>query len=70
MTLSSVLHGSEAWTLTSSKLIRIEGAEMKLLRHLAGDKVCGQIRSEVIRKAIKMPPIIGTIETYHNNLHE
>ena len=34
--LPTFLYGSENWTLTASKRQRIEGAEMKLLRPLAG----------------------------------
>jgi hypothetical protein len=34
--LPTLLYGSEAWTLTSAQIKRIEAAEMKLLRTLAG----------------------------------
>jgi hypothetical protein len=36
LVLSTFLYGSENWTLTASQRQRIEAAEMKLLRPLAG----------------------------------
>jgi len=55
--LPTFLYGSENWTLTASQRRRIEAAEMKLLRPLAGytlydhktkDSICRELRTECI----------------------
>jgi len=55
--LSTFLYGSENWTLTALQRRRIEAAEIKLLRPLAGctlydrktnDSVCRELQTECI----------------------
>ena len=57
LVLPTFLYGSENWTLTASQRRRIEVAEMKLLRPLAGntfndhktnDSVCHELQTECI----------------------
>jgi hypothetical protein len=56
LVLPTFLNGSENWTLTASQRRRIEAAEMKLLRPLAGtlndNKTNDSIRRELQTKSI------------------
>jgi len=57
LVLPTFLYGSENWTLTALQKRRIEAAEMKLLRPLAGytvydhktnDSVCHELQTECL----------------------
>jgi len=45
-------HGSENWTLTALQRRKIEAAEMKLLRPLAGYTLYGHKTKDYIRREI------------------
>jgi hypothetical protein len=49
LVLPTFLYGSENWTLTASQSQRIEAAEMKLLRPLAGHTVNDHKTNDSIR---------------------
>ncbi|PSN30890.1 hypothetical protein C0J52_26967 [Blattella germanica] len=63
MAIPILLYGSETWTLTSNQLRRIETAEMKLLRPLAGYTLYDHKRNDDIRTKLNMTPILDTIKT-------
>ncbi|PSN42255.1 hypothetical protein C0J52_20422 [Blattella germanica] len=69
MAIKIFLYGSETWTLTSNQLRRIEAAEMKLLRPLAGYTLYAHKRKADIRTKLNMTPILDTIKKYRNNWH-
>jgi len=47
LVLTTFLYGSENWTLTALQRRRIEAAEMKLLRRLAGYTLYGHKTNDV-----------------------
>jgi len=49
----ALLYGSENWTLTASQRRRIEAAEMKLLRPLAGYTLHDHKTDDFIRRELK-----------------
>ena len=49
LVLTTFLYGSENWTLTALQRRRIEAAEMKLLRRLAGYTLYGHKTNDYIR---------------------
>ena len=57
--LSTFLYGSENWTLTALQRRRIEAAEMKSLRPLAGYTLHGHKTNEHIRRELR---ITGTLD--------
>ena len=63
------LYGSENWTLTSSQRRRIEAAEMKLLRPLAGCSLHDHKTNDSIRREIKITGILDKIDEYRLNWH-
>ena len=69
MAIPILLYGSETWTLTSNQLRRIEVAEMKLLRPLAGYTHYDHKRNADIRTKLNMNPILDAIKNYRNNWH-
>ena len=54
----TLLYGSENWTLTASQGRRIEAAEMKLLRPLAGYTLHGHKTNDFIRRELKLTGIL------------
>ena len=50
LVLPTFLYGSENWTLTALKRRRIEAAEMKLLRPLAGYTLYDHKTNDYIRR--------------------
>ena len=52
--LPTFLYGSENWTLTASQRRRIEAAEMKLLRPLAGYTLYDHKTNNSIRKELRI----------------
>ena len=57
-------NGSENWTLTASQRRRIEAAEMKLLRPLAGYTLCDHKTNNSIRKELRITSILDKIDEY------
>ena len=60
-------HGSEAWTVNTSKLKSIEAAEMNVRRHLTDYTYYDHIRNEDSRNALKILAITEAIQKYRNN---
>ena len=56
--------GSENWTLTASQRRRIEAAEMKLLRPLAGYTLYDHKTNNSIRKELRITNIQDKIDEY------
>ena len=65
----TLLYGSENWTLTASQRRRIEGAEMKLLRPLAGYPLQDHKTNDFIRHELKITGILDEIDEYRLNWH-
>jgi len=63
------LYGSENWTLTASQRRRIEAAEMKLLRPLAGYTLHDHKTNNFIRCELKITGILDKIHEYRLNWH-
>ncbi|KAJ4446719.1 hypothetical protein ANN_13416 [Periplaneta americana] len=70
MAIPTLLYGSETWTLTTSQLKRIEAAEMRLLRPLAGYTLYDHKYNEDIRQELNIAAITETIHKYRSNWHE
>jgi len=67
LVLPTHLYESENWTLTASQRRRIEAAEMKLLRPLAGYTLYDHKTNEHIRREIQITGIIDKIDEYRRN---
>jgi len=65
--LPTFLYGSENWTLTALQRRRIETAEMKLLRTLAGYTLYGHKTNDYIRREIRITGILDKIYEYRRN---
>jgi len=61
------LYGSENWTLTALQGRRIEGAEMKLLRPLAGYTIYAHKTNDYIRCELRITGILDKIDEYRQN---
>jgi len=61
------LHGSGNWTLTASQRRRIEAAEMKLLRPLAGYTLYGHKTNDYTRRELQITDILDKIDEYRRN---
>ena len=61
------LYGSENWTLTASQRRRIEEAEMKLLRPLAGYTIYGHKTNDYIRLELRITGVLDKIDEYKRN---
>ncbi|KAJ4431530.1 hypothetical protein ANN_20128, partial [Periplaneta americana] len=70
MTVPALLYGSETWSSTKGQLRRIEAAEMRLLRPLAGYTLYDHKRNPDIRTELNIIAITDTIESYRNNWYE
>ena len=68
-TCTCILYGSENWTLTASQRRRIEAAEMKLLRPLAGYTLRDHKTNDFIRRELKITDILDKIDEYRLNWH-
>ena len=64
--LPTFLYGSENWTLTASQRRRIEAAEMKILRPLAGYTLHEHKTNKAIRKELRTTSILDKIDEYRN----
>ena len=63
------LYGSGNWTLTASQRRRIEAAEMKLLRPLAGYTLHDHKTTDFLRRELKTRGILDKIDEYRLNWH-
>ena len=67
MVLPTFLYGSENWALTASQRRRIEAAEMKLLRPLAGYTLYDHKTNDFIRRELQITGILDKIDEYRRN---
>jgi len=65
--LPTFLYGSENWTLTASQRQRIEAAEMKLLRPLAGCTLYDHKTDDYILRKLQITGILDKIDEYRRN---
>jgi len=61
------LYGSEYWTLTASQRRRIEAADMKLLRPLAGYTLYDHKTNDYIRRELQITGILDKMDEYRRN---
>jgi hypothetical protein len=67
LVLPTFLYGSENWTLTASQRRRIEVAEMKLLRPLAGYALYNNKTNDSIHRELQTDCILDKIDEYRRN---
>jgi hypothetical protein len=67
LVLPTFLYGSENWTLTASQRRRIETAEMKLLRPLAGHTFNDHKTNNSLRRELQTECILDKIDEYRRN---
>ena len=67
LVLPTFLHWSENWTLTSLQRRRIEAAEMKLLRPLAGYTLYDHKTNDYIRRELRITDTLENIDEYRRN---
>jgi len=67
LVLPTFLYGSENWTLTASQRRRIEAAEMKLLRPLAGYTLYDHKTNDSVRRELQTEYILDKIDEYRRN---
>ena len=67
LVLPTFLYGSENWTLTASQRQRIEAAEMKLLRPLAGHTFNDHKTNDSICHELQTDCILDKIDEYRRN---
>jgi hypothetical protein len=65
--LPTFLYGSENWTLTASQRRRIEAAEFKLLRPLAGYNLYDHKGNDSIRRELQITCILDKTDEYRLN---
>ena len=65
-----LLYGSECWTLNKELIRRLEVAEMKFLRFVAGYTLMDKKKNEDIRRELKIFNLTMKIEEYRRNWHE
>jgi len=53
----TLLYVSETWVTTKRDMTRLEAAELRFLRCVKGYTRLDKIRSEIIRKVLKIPGI-------------
>ncbi|KAJ4432363.1 hypothetical protein ANN_20982 [Periplaneta americana] len=70
LAIATLLYGSETWILTRAQHRRIEAAEMRLLRPLAGFRLQDHKRNEDIRQELTIESITTIIEKYRNNWYD
>ena len=66
LVLPTFLYGSENWNLTALKR-RIQAAEMKLLRPLAGYTLYDHKTNDYIRRELRITGILDKIDEYRRN---
>jgi len=67
LVLPTFLYGSENWTLTALQRRRIEAAEMKLLRPLAGYTLHDHKTKDSVRRELQTEYILDKIDEYRRN---
>jgi hypothetical protein len=67
LVLPTFLYGSENWTLTASHRRRIEAAEMKLLKPLAGHTFNNHKTNDPTRRELQTECILDRIDEYRRN---
>ena len=67
LVLPTFLYGSENWTLTASQRRRIEAADMKLSRPLAGYTLYDHKTNDYIRRELQITGILDKIDEYRRN---
>ena len=67
LVLPTFLYGSENLSLTSLQRRRIEVAEMKLLRPLAGYTIYDHKTNDYIRREVRITGILDKIDEYRRN---
>jgi len=67
LVLPTFSYGSENWTLTTLQRRRIEAAEMKLLRPLAGYTLYDHKTNDYIRRELRITGILDKIDEYRRN---
>jgi len=67
LVLPTCLYGSENWTLTALQRRRIEAAEMKLLRPLAGYTLYDRKTNESVRRELQTECILDEVDGYRRN---
>jgi len=67
LVLPTFLYGSENRTLTALQRRRIEAAEMKLLRPLAGHTLYEHKANDYIRRELRIAGILDKIDEYRRN---
>lgn len=70
MAVPTLTYASENWTLNRSDRRKIETAEMKFLRSIAGVTILDRRRNEDIRKDLKIFNLTNRIESMRNNWYE
>ena len=65
--LPAFLYGSENWTLTALQRRRIEAAEMKLLRPLAGYTLYYHKTNDSVHRELQTECILDNIDEYRRN---
>jgi len=65
--LPTFLYGSENWTITASQRRRIEAAEMKSLRPLAGYTLYDNKTNDYILREVRITGILDKIDEYRRN---
>ena len=63
----SPLYGSETWVTMKRDMTRLEAAEMRFLRSVAGYTRLDKIRSEIIRKELEISGIQDVRPKYKQN---
>jgi len=67
LVVPTFLYVSENWTRTALRRRRIEAAEMKLLRPLAGYTLYDHKTNDYIRREIRITGILNKIDEYRRN---
>ena len=67
LVLPACLYGLENWTLTASQRRRIEAAEMKLLRLLAGYTIYDHKTNDYTRRELQITGTLDKIDEYRRN---
>jgi len=67
LVLPTFLYWSENWTLTAPQRRKIEAAEMKLLRPLAGYTLHDHKTNDYIHRELQITGILGKIDEYRQN---
>jgi hypothetical protein len=65
MAIPLLTYSSETWTLTKKQRQKIETAEMKFLRNVAGHTLKDQIRNTVIRNELKIFSVNNRLNCIH-----